>query len=302
MTCGIPLRQSVVLLAAAAMLQVGCSRFSKYPGLTEIDGEWVERLCESTGKDCLEIDEITKSSDGRELRVVFRMETVVVTPSGEAHVYKKPGRLAWMNDSHEWIAWTDDYKYGFYVLSQSARKHEYGYPRFDSGGRFFAVTGGDETRLFRVNPFRHEATLELSVAPNVFSRPPFIFIVGPDREMRRLHLFKYRDTETGVEFVESRVIERPDGAAASPFYVSDVAGTGELLTIHDVSDAQSSESSILVYEASADRLTAARTGTLPWATLFLAQELQKRVNNGSRFTLAPAAPVRSSVVTEGIRQ
>jgi hypothetical protein len=240
-----PLRQSVVLLAAATMLQAGCNRASKYPGLTAIDGEWVESLCESTGKDCLEIDEITKSSDGRELRVVFRMETVVVTPSGEAHVYKKPGRLAWMNDSHEWIAWTDDYKYGFYVLS----------------------------------------------------RPPFIFIVGPDRQMRRLHLFKYRDTETGVEFVESRVIERPDGAAASPFYVSDVAGSGELLTIHDVSEAQSSESSVLVYDATAGRLSAARTGTLPWATLFLAEELQKRVNKGSRFTVAPAPPMRSSVTT-----
>ena len=280
----------IALLVITLTVQAGCERAAPYRGLTPIDGEWVERLCESISKNCLEIDEINRSSDGRELRVVFRAETVVIAASGTAQVYKKPRRVAWMNDAHEWIASSDDLKHGFYLLSESSRTHAYGYPKFDSGGRFFAVTQGDETVLYRVKPYRQEAVLPLNVASNVFVRPPFVFVIGPDREVRRLRVYTYRDNGENVDFVSSRVIERPNGGSTSPFYVSDVAASGELFAIHDVSSAPvDAESTVLIYESTANQLKPTRKGTLPWATLFLSDDLHRRVRGKPKFTLAPSA-------------
>jgi len=281
--------QSVLTLAIAAALQVACGRAAEYPGLTVIGRDWVERLCEAIARDCLQVDEINKSPDGRELRVVFRNEIVAVSPTGDVRAYRKPGRVAWMNDDHEWVAWSDDLKHGFYLQSESSLTRARGYPKFDSGGRFFTVTQGDKTSLYRVTPFQHEATFSLDLASNVFSRPPLVFVVGPDRDMRRLHVYTYRDTGQGVEFVGSRVIERPNGGASSPFYLSDITAGGELFAIHDASHPPlTSESTVLLYESAAGRHRPIRTGSLHWATLFLSEELRHRVNSEARFTLTPA--------------
>jgi hypothetical protein len=281
-------RQTFLLLAITASLQVACARGTGYPGLTPIGLDWVERLCEGIARDCLQIDEINRSSDGRELRVVFRQETVVVAPT-EVRAYKKPGLVAWMNDEREWVAWSDDLKPGaFYLQSASSRIHATGYPKFDSGGRFFAVTEGKKTHLYRVAPYRQEATIPLDLVSSVFSRPPLVFVVGPDRNKRRLFVYTYRDTGQGADFVASRVIERPNAGASSSFYFSDVTANGELFTIHDGSDPVSaSQPTVLVYESTSGRLKPIRTGSLPWATLFLSEELRNRMNSKTRFTLAP---------------
>jgi len=282
--------QTVLMLAIAAALQAACGR-AEYPGLTVIGRDWVEHLCEAIARDCFQVDEINKSSDGRELRVVFRDEIVVVSPTREVRAYRKPGRVAWMNDDHEWVAWSDDLKHGFYVQSESSRTHANGSPKFDSGGRFFAIAEGNETRLYRVRPYRHEATFPLDLASSVFSRPPFVFVVGPDRDMGRLHVYTYRDTGQGLDFVASRVIERPNGGRSSPFYFSDITASGELFAIHDVSAPPlESGSTVLVYESAAGRLRPIRTGSLPWATLFLSEELRRRVNSQAAFTLTSATP------------
>src|SRR5262245_14984442 len=97
--------KTLLILAVAAALHAACSRTPEYPGLTIVGDEWVQRLCKAIARDCLQVDEINRNSDGRELRVVFRDELVTVSPSGEARSYRKPGPVAWMNDDHEWIAW-----------------------------------------------------------------------------------------------------------------------------------------------------------------------------------------------------
>src|SRR5262245_12841969 len=109
------LRNTWLVLATATVLQTACSGAPEYPGLTLVADDWVQRLCTGISRNCLEIDEITRNSDGRELRVAFKDEVVVVSPSGEARAFKKPGRIAWMNDSHEWVAWSDDLTHGFHL-------------------------------------------------------------------------------------------------------------------------------------------------------------------------------------------
>jgi hypothetical protein len=133
-----------LVLAIAAALQAACGRAAPYPGLTVIGDEWVQRLCKAVERDCLQVDEISRSSDGHELRVVFRDALVVVSTAGEARLYRKPGVAAWMNDNHEWVAWSDDLKHGFYVQTESSPTRARGYPRFDAGGRFFTLTEGDK--------------------------------------------------------------------------------------------------------------------------------------------------------------
>ncbi len=283
------LRLAALTVAITATMPVACSDVTEFPGVTVITDDWVQHLCKAVARDCNQVDEIRKSSDGRELRVVFRDDVVVVSATAQVRAYRKPGLVAWMNDDHDWVAWSDDLKQGFYVQPESLRTHADGYPKFDFGGRFFAVTQGNETRLYRVSPHRHEATLPLRFVSGVFSNPPLVFIFGPDRETRRLHMYTYRDAERGVEFVASRVIERPNGGTSSPFYVSDVAASGELVTIHDVYDPPLAfMSTVRVYESTAGGLRRLRTGYLPWATLFLSEELRRRINSDAPFTLTPS--------------
>lgn len=290
---------AVLMLALTAGLEVACGRTAGYPGVTEIDPDSVQRLCQALARDCLQIDDVIKSSDGRELRLVFPSELVIVSPTGEARSYRKPGLVAWMNDDHDWVAWSDDLKRGFYVQTESSRTHAHGYPRFDSGGRYFTIVEGEKARLYRVKPYRHVATLPLGVVSGVFARSSLVFVVGPDRDTRRLSVYTYRASDTGVDFVTTRVIERPDGGASSPFYVSDIAASGELFTIHDVSDPpRASMSAVRVYETSSGRLSLVRTGVLPWATVFLTEAMQRRLHSKAPFTLTPAA---SSVASHGVR-
>jgi hypothetical protein len=258
-----------------------------------VGNDWVERLCTAIERNCLQVEDINKSSDGRELRVAFRDELIVLSPSGEARAYRKPASLAWMSDNHEWVAWSDDLKKGFFVQSDAVRTYERGYPKFDSGGRYYAVTEGSATRLFRIKPFRHEATLPLDFISGVFSRPPLVFVAGPDRERHRMHVYTYRETEQGVDFVATRDIERPD-RATSPFYLSDVTPNGEYFVIHETSDVGlETAPTVRVYESAAGAFTSIKTDSLPWATLFLSDDLRKRVNGRPRFTLAPATSADS---------
>jgi hypothetical protein len=294
MRCSRATGPTALMLAIAAFLQAACGGAGAYPGLTLVGDDWVQRLCKAIKRDCLQVDEINRNSDGRELRVVFRDELVAVSPAGEARTYRKPGAVAWMNDDHEWVASSDDLKHGFYVHTEPSPTYVRGYPKFDAGGRFFAVAEGTSTHLYRVKPYRDEATLPLDFVSGVFSRPSMVFVVGSDRDRRRLHVYTYRSTDEGVEFVTSRTIERPDGGASSPFYVTDVTATGELYAIHDVSDpARESVSTVRVYESAAGRLQSIKTTTLPWATLFLSDELRQRVNSKARFTLMPATAAAS---------
>jgi hypothetical protein len=146
-----------------------------------------------------------------------------------------------------------------------------------------------------VTPYRHEATIPLGLVSGVFARPPLVFVVGPDRESRRLHVFTYRETPNGVEFVASRIIERPNGAASSPFFVSDITASGEFLAIHDVSDPLlASESSVRVFESTAGVFKPVKTASLPWATLFLSEEMRRRVNSRARLIAAPARSASSA--------
>lgn len=294
MTSRNALRNTWLVLAIAAAFQTACSRAPEYPGLTLVADDWVQRLCTGISRNCLEIEEIIKSSDGRELRVVFKDEVVVVSPSGEARAFRKPGRVAWMNDDHEWVAWSDDLQHGFHLQTDPAPLYVRGYPKFDSGGRFFTVIEGNEALLHRVKPFRNDATVPIDRVSGVFSRPPLVFVVGPDRDTRRLHVYSYRDTEEGLDFVANLDIQRPDGGSSSPFYVTDVTASGQFFAIHDVSDAVSaSASTVRVFESSARRFKSIGAKTLPWATLFLSDELRQRVNSKSRFKLVPATATAS---------
>jgi hypothetical protein len=284
------------MLALTASLEVACGRTADYPGFTEINQDSVQRLCEAVARDCLQIEGVNKSSDGRELRLVFRDELVTVSPTGEARVYRKPALAAWINDDHDWVAWSDDLKRGFYVRTESSRTHARGYPKFDSGGRYFTVIEGEQARLYQVKPYRHVATLPLSVVSGVFARTSLVFVVGPDRDTRRLFVYTYRASDSGVDFVSTQVIERPDGGASSPFYVSDITASGERFTIHDVAEPpRASMSAIRVYETSSSRLSLVRTGVLPWATVFLTEEMQRRLYSKAPFTLTPAAAASRQV-------
>jgi hypothetical protein len=293
------LASTLLMLALTASLVVACGRTAGYPGITEIDQDSVQRLCEALARDCLQIEGVVKRSDGAELRLVFRNELVIVSPAGETRSYRKPALAAWMNDDHDWVAWSDDLKRGFQVQTESSPAHARGYPRFDSGGRYFTVIEGEKARLYRVKPYRHVATLPLAVVSGVFARPPLVFVAGPDRDTRRLYVYTYRASDKGVDFVTARVIERPDGGASSPFYLSDISASGELFTIHDVSDPpRASMSAVRLYETSSGSLSLLRTGVLPWATLFLSDDMQRRVHSKAPFTLAPAAV---SAASHGIR-
>jgi len=283
-----------LVLAIAAALQTACSGAPEFPGLTLVADDWVQRLCTGISRNCLEIEEITKSSDGRELRVAFRDEVVVVSPSGEARAFRKPGRTAWMNDAHEWVAWSDDLKHGFHLQADAEPRYVRGSPKFDAGRRFFTVIEGNDALLFRVKPYRNDATVPIGRVSGVFSTPPLVFVVGPDRDTRRLHVYSYRDTEEGLEFVANLDIQRPDGGASSPFYVTDVTASGQLFAIHDVTDPVStSASAVRVFESSAGRFKSIGAKTLPWATLFLSDELRQRVNSKGRFKLVPATATAS---------
>jgi hypothetical protein len=283
------------MLALTASLELGCGGTAVHPGVTEIDHDSVQRLCEAVARDCLQIEGVNKSSDGRELRLVFRDELVTVSPTGEARVYRKPALAAWMNDDHDWVAWSDDLKQGFHVQTESSRAHARGYPRFDSGGRYFTIVEGEKARLYRVKPYRHVATIPLSVVSGVFARTSLVFVVGPDRDTRRLFVYTYRASDSSVVFVSTQVFERPDGGASSPFYVSDITASGERFTIHDVAEPpHASMSAVRVYETSSGRLSLVRTGVLPWATLFLTEDMHRRVHSTAPFTLTPAAASAAS--------
>jgi hypothetical protein len=271
-----------------AALPAACGGGS-HPDLTLVSNDWVQKLCTAINRDCLQVEDITKSGDGRELRVVFRDELIALSPSGEAHAYPKPATLAWMNDDHEWIGWTNDLTRGFFLKSDAVQTYERGYPKFDSGGRYYAVTEGVTTRLFRIKPLREAATMPLDFVSGVFARPPLVFVAGPDRERHRMHVYTYREGDGGVEFIGVRDIQRPD-TSTSPFYLSDVTATGDYFVLHETPDAAgTSPAAVRVYQASAGAFTSIKTDVLPWATLFLSDDLRKRVNGRSaRFTLAPA--------------
>jgi hypothetical protein len=288
------LQQPALVLLLIAVLQVGCSSAVTSLGLTVISDEWLERFCKQIARDRNQVYQIEKSSDGRELRVVLRDEVAVVTSTGPVAMYRKPGLVAWMNDQHRWIAWSDDLEQGFSVQTESTRTHVDGYPRFDADGRFFVVTHGVEARLYRVNPYRLEAILPLNSVSGVFSRPPLLFVAGEYRDTRRLRVYTYRDTGRGVDFVATRVIERPNGGHSSPFFISDVSGNGERFTIHEVLDSPLDFlSKVRVYDVASGQLRLVRTGYLPPATLFLAEDLRRRVSNGDPFTPLAATPSRA---------
>src|SRR5262245_52093830 len=92
-------RRTLLIMMTAAVLQAACGGTS-YPDLTLVSNDWVQKLCTAINRDCLQVEDITRSGDGRELRVVFRDELVALSPSGEARAFRKPATLAWMNDDH----------------------------------------------------------------------------------------------------------------------------------------------------------------------------------------------------------
>jgi hypothetical protein len=126
--------------------------------------------------------------------------------------------------------------------------------------------------------------------------PPLVIVAAPDRETRRLQVYTYRDTGTALEFVATQVIERPNGGSSSPFYLSDVSADGRHFTIHDVSDHPLSfMSAVRLYDVESRRLTRVRTGQLPWATLFLAEELRHRLDSeGPLKQIMPAMPMEQT--------